>query len=85
MDLLASAPSPTKTGFAARADMQLGTTLDPALVVRETLSALGRRSTVLPGLLSKVLAFAPAMLPRMLRVRLMGSVGEGMTKYQRQT
>jgi short-subunit dehydrogenase len=74
VDVLASTPGPTHSGFAERANMKMGAALDPAKVARETLSALGRRAVVLPGLLSKVLTYSLAPLPRWARVRIMGRV-----------
>jgi short-subunit dehydrogenase len=82
VDVLAAAPGPTNSGFAQRADMQMGAALSPAAVARGTLQALGRTPTVLPGLLSKVLVYALALLPHMMRVRVMGRVMQGMTKHQ---
>lgn len=61
----------------------VGQSLLVLLVVRPTLDALGRRSTVLPGLLSKVLTYSLAPLPRWARVRIMGRVMDGMTKHGR--
>jgi hypothetical protein len=51
-------------------------------VARGTLQALGRRGTVRPGWLSKLLAWALAPLPRWGRVRMMGLVMSGMTGHQ---
>lgn len=82
VDVLASAPGPVRTGFAARADMRMGAALSPRTVARATLAALGRRTTVLPGALTKVLACSLAPLPRPLRARIMGRVMAGMTKHQ---
>lgn len=82
VDVLAAAPGPTNSGFANRADMKMGAALSPTDVARPTLNALGRTPTVLPGFLSKLLTYAPSMLPRIMRVRIMGSVMHGMTKHQ---
>ena len=71
IDVLASAPGPTNSGFAARAGMRMGKVLSPAGVARPTLDALGRRSTVLPGFLSKLLTYSLIPLPRGVRVRIM--------------
>lgn len=81
VDVLASVPGPTNSGFAARAGMRMGMALKPADVARPTLDALGRRSTVLPGTLSKVLAYSLAPLPRRTRVRIMARVMGRMTKH----
>ena len=82
VDVLASAPGPTHSGFADRAGMRMGAALSAAEVAQSTLNALGRTPTVLPGLLSKLLTYGPGMLPRMLRVRVMGQVMHGMTKHR---
>lgn len=78
VDLLAAAPGPTDSGFAARAGMRMGRALKPADVAQPILDALGRRTTVLPGLLSKVLVYSLVPLPRWARVRVMGRVMRGM-------
>lgn len=83
VDVVVSAPGPVHTGFADRADMQMGAALRPEDVVGPTLAALGRRQTVRPGLLSKALAAGLAPLPRWARVRMMERVMGGMTRHQR--
>jgi len=82
VDVLAAAPGPTDTGFAARAGMRMGMALNPAEVARQTVNALGHRSTVRPGFLTKLIAFSLAPLPRWARVRVMGRVMRGMTKHR---
>ncbi len=81
VDTVASAPGPVDSGFARRADMQMGMALKPDTVARATLAALGRRTTVRPGWLSKALEWA-LTLPRWARVRIMKIVMGGMTKHQ---
>lgn len=83
VDVLASAPGPVDSGFAKRADMRMGATVTPEQVARGTLQGLGRRLTVRPGLLSKVLEFGLSMLPRRWRVSVMTAVMGGMTRHQR--
>ena len=83
VDVVASAPGPVHSGFAKRANMQMGMALKPESVARETLSALGLRSTVRPGWLSKILEWAMTM-PRWARIRIMTIVMNGMTKHQRE-
>jgi short-subunit dehydrogenase len=82
VDVIASAPGPVASGFAQRARMHLGKTTSPEEVARGTLAALGRRGTVRPGWLSKVLEWALAPLPRWGRVRMMGLVMSGMTSHR---
>lgn len=79
VDVLASAPGPVHSGFGARAGMRMGVALTAADVAGPTLAALGRRTTVAPGLLSKVLTWSLAPLPRSARVRVMGVIMRGMT------
>lgn len=82
VDVLASAPGPTNSGFASRAGMRMGAALEPADVARSTLEALGRTATVLPGPLTKLLTYSLAPLPRRARVGIMGRVMGNMTKHR---
>jgi short-subunit dehydrogenase len=82
VDVLACAPGPVRSGFAARANMELGATVVPATVARGAMAALGRRTTVHPGGLSKVLAGSLSTLPRAGRVRAMAQVMAGMTRHR---
>jgi short-subunit dehydrogenase len=81
VDVVAAAPGPVASGFARRAGMQMGMALTPRAVAAETLTALGRRTTVRPGWLSKLLE-AALTLPRSARVRIMTQVMRGMTRHQ---
>ena len=83
IDVLASAPGPVRSGFEARADMRMSAAIEPDVVARETLRALGRQSAVTPGLLLKVLTYSLAPLTRPLRTRIMARVMGDMTKHQR--
>lgn len=79
VDVLASAPGPVQSGFAARASMTMSRAVSPDAVARETLAGLGRVGTVRPGWLSKMLGGSLMLLPRAGRVRVMASVMAGMT------
>lgn len=83
IDVLAAAPGPPHSGFAERAGMKMGAALKPEDVAGSILAALGRKPTVLPGFLSKLLTWSLVPLPRRVRVRIMGMVMEGMTKHRR--
>lgn len=83
VDVLVSAPGPVDTGFAKRADLRMGSMLPAAVVARQTLDALGRRGTVRPGWLSKLLGWSLAALPRAARVSVLTQVMGGMTAHQR--
>ena len=78
VDVIASAPGPVHTGFAKRARMNMGLAQQPDRVARATLRALGRRGTVRPGWLSKLLEWSLKSLPRPGRVWMMGKVMSGM-------
>lgn len=80
VDVLAVAPGPVASGFASRPGLEMTTTCSPATVARASLSALGRRTTVRPGFLSKVLDWSLSTLPRALRTRVMGRVMTGMQR-----
>jgi short-subunit dehydrogenase len=80
IDVLAVAPGPTKTSFADRAGMSMGSALDPQKIAPEILAALGLRTTVLPGFLSKLLVYSMAPLPRWARIMIMGNVMKSMSK-----
>jgi short-subunit dehydrogenase len=82
VDVLASAPGPVESGFATRANMHMSMALKPAEVAQETLNALGKRGTVRPGWLSKLLEGSLAFLPRWGRSRVMQQVMKGMTEHQ---
>lgn len=79
VDVLASAPGPVHSGFAARAAMTMGLAQTPREVAVASLAALGRRATVRPGLLAKLLELSLKLLPRWGRVRMMAVVMRGMT------
>lgn len=82
VDVLASAPGPVHSGFAARADMRMSVAASPADVARASLGALGRKTTVVPGAFSKLLTYSLAMLPRVARTFVIGRVMRGMTRHQ---
>jgi short-subunit dehydrogenase len=82
VQVVASAPGPVDSGFAARAGMRMSAALRPDQVARATLDALGRRTTVRPGGLSKLLGWSLATLPRWGRVKVIAMVMQGMTAHQ---
>ncbi|MBC7926191.1 MAG: SDR family NAD(P)-dependent oxidoreductase [Bryobacteraceae bacterium] len=82
VDVLACAPGPVHTGFATRANMQMGMGLQPEDIAVATLDALGHRTTVRPGWLSQLLEASLSTLPRRGRSRILGLVMEGMTRHQ---
>ncbi|MBI1343507.1 MAG: SDR family NAD(P)-dependent oxidoreductase [Terrimonas sp.] len=85
IDVLAAAPGPVDSGFARRANMKMGKALQPSAIAVPILKALGRQSTVIPGLLSKVLVYSLRTVPRWAKVRIMQKVMGGFTAHQRQS
>ncbi|SFF02384.1 SDR family NAD(P)-dependent oxidoreductase [Thermoflexibacter ruber] len=83
VDVLAAAPGPVKSGFESRANMKMDMSLTPAQVGIPILKALGRKTTVLPGFLTKFLVYSLRTVPRWGKVRIMQLVMGGMTKHQR--
>lgn len=82
IDVLAVAPGPVSSGFADRAGMRMGAAVTAQVVAAGGLSALGRRTTVVPGALSKLLTYSLAPLPRAARIRILGKVMAGMTSHR---
>jgi short-subunit dehydrogenase len=82
VDVIASAPGPIRSGFAARANMQMAQALPAEVVARVTMQALGRKATVRPGWLSKLLGWSLATLPRWGQVMVIAQVMKRMTAHQ---
>lgn len=61
--------------------MKMGKALKLAAVAHQTLETLGRKSTVLPGFLSKLLVYSIGPLPRWMKVRIMGRVMQRMMEH----
>jgi hypothetical protein len=80
VQVIACAPGPVHTEFAARARMTMGSALRPEVVARETLARLPRGGTVRPGFGRKLLGLCLAMLPRAMRVRVLGKVMAGFAQ-----
>jgi short-subunit dehydrogenase len=81
VDVLAAAPGPVRSGFAKRAAIRLINPATPERVAREILPGLGRRTTVRPTLLNRVLQFNLSIRPRPVRTHIMQQVMAGMTKH----
>lgn len=80
VDVIASAPGPVESGFGRRAEMTMGMSQGPEIVAEQTLAAIGRKGTVRPGWLSKLLESSLAPLPRRARTSIMQKVMAGMAK-----
>lgn len=82
VDVLAAAPGPVSSGFGTRANMKMSQSLTPSQVGLPILKSLGRKTTVLPGFLTKLLVYSLRTVPRWAKVRIMKEVMGGMTKHQ---
>lgn len=82
VDVVACAPGPVRSGFAARANMQMNAAIPAHRIPGPTLRALGRAQTARPGLLTKLLSYSLAPLPRMTRSRILAAVMNEMTRHQ---
>ena len=79
-----SAPGPVNSGFSTRANMKMGNTLNPKDISLPILKALGKKTTVLPGYLTKLLVYSLRTVPRWGKVKIMKKVMGDMTKHQRE-
>lgn len=84
VDVLAAAPGPVSSGFEERARMKMSMSLKPSQVGIPILKALGRKTTVLPGTLTKLLAYSLRTVPRWGKIKIMEKVMGGMTAHQRE-
>lgn len=83
VDILAAAPGPVESGFGKRANMKMGKSVSPQSLGVPILSALGKQTNVIPGLLSKVLVYSLRTVPRFVKIKIMQLVMGGFTKHQR--
>ncbi len=83
IDVLAAAPGPVKSSFGLRANMRMSMALSPADVGLPIIKALGKKTTVFPGRLTKLLMFSLMTAPRFLKVKIMGNIMGTMTKHQK--
>ena len=83
VDVLAVAPGPVKGNFETRANMKMSGGMQAADIAVPILKALGRKSSVWPGFLSKLLIGSLHTVPRFLKIRIMKMVMGGMTHHQR--
>ena len=82
IDVISAAPGPVHSGFAERAHMKYGMAQQPDVVAKAIIAKLGRKSTVRPGPIAKLLGYSLSTLPRTIRVRLMSQIMSGMAVKQ---
>ncbi len=83
IDVLCAAPGPVMSGFAKRANMKMGITLTPESIAGPILKSIGKSTTILPGLLTKLLVYNLRLVPRWAKVLIMQKVMSGFTKHQK--
>lgn len=83
VDVVAAAPGPVESGFSQRANMKMSMSMKPSQVGVPILKALGRKTTVLPGFLTKLLVYSLRTVPRWAQIKIMEQVMGGMTAHQR--
>jgi hypothetical protein len=83
VDVLAAAPAPVDSGFGKRAGMKMDNAMKPEDLALPILKALGKKTQVLPGLLTKVLTYSLRTVPRWGKVRIMKKVMAGFTEHQK--
>ncbi len=81
IDVLSVAPGPVLTGFDRRASMKYGRGVTPEQVASESLRALGKKTTVVPGSLSKILTYSLFTAPRSLRIQIMRQITVGLSNH----
>jgi uncharacterized protein len=82
VDVLAAAPGPVESGFGSRANMKIANALTPSQISLPILKALGRKTTVFPGSLTKILVYSLRTVPRWGKVKIMKKVMAGMAAKQ---
>ncbi len=82
IDVLTASPGPVNSGFATRANLEMGNAMKADSIAHEILSSIGLKSAVLPGRLTKFLVFNLRLVPRWAKVRIMEKVMGGFTKHQ---
>jgi short-subunit dehydrogenase len=81
VDVLTVAPGPVHTGFAEKANMNFILALNPENVAKDSINALGKKITLLPGFLTKFLYFSlQSLLIRNLKIMILGLVMKPMIK-----
>lgn len=82
IDILCAAPGPVNSGFSERANMKMNSALSVTDISIPIIKAIGKRSTLFPGFLTKFLIYNLRLTPRWAKVRIMGKVMAGFTKHQ---
>ena len=82
INVLCVAPGPVNTGFSERANMRMNMALSPKDIAVPIIKSMGKRKTIFPGALTKFLVFNLRLVPRSVKVSIMGKVMAGFTQHQ---
>ncbi len=74
VDVLALAPGFMRTELVELSSLGLALSLEPRFVAERALVALGRKRTVTPGLVHRLIAWSTRLQPRRLSARVFGAV-----------
>lgn len=85
VDVLAAAPGPVKGNFETRANMKMSLGMQASEIAAPVLKALGRKKSVWPGLLSKLLIGSLSTAPRWAKIKIMRTIMKGMTQHETKT
>lgn len=81
VDVLIVAPAPVDTGFGQRAKLNIDKNAEkPCVIAKESVAALGKKITVRPGRLAKLLGYSLNCVPRFLRIIIMSNIMANMAK-----
>lgn len=82
IDIMNVAPGPVNTGFSFRADLNMKNAAPPQKIAHNIIKAIGKKKTLFPDGMTKFLVYSLRMLPRGIKVRIMGSIMKGFTQHQ---
>ncbi len=82
VDVLNVAPGPVQSGFEKRAAVNMELAMNTSEIGVPILKALGRKSTVFPGKISKLMTYSSRIFPRWAKVKMTKVVMKRMTKNQ---
>ena len=80
VDVLSVAPGPVDTGFSDRARISMSNMATSEVVAKNIIAAIGKKRTVYPAFNAKMMHIALSLLPRSLKVKVMGMAMKGYSK-----
>lgn len=77
VDVLSVAPGPVDTGFSDRARISMSNMATSESVAKNIIAAIGNKQTVYPAFNAKMMRLGLSLLPRFLKVKIMGMAMKG--------